>query len=453
MTSESSTTPLTLIHDLETWLQTQEPRVATWVEQVDFRASVGEVCSVPGADGRIVAVLAGIQDRNDPYQYAALPQRLPPGTYHFADSLTQTQANAAALGWALGSYVYRRYGKSQIFAVLSWPEQAQVEHVQAIIDAIFLGRELITTPANDMGPAQLAQAAQTLAGKYGAEASLIVGDDLLTQNFPAVHAVGRAAGADAAPRLIDFSWGDASHPKVTLVGKGVCFDTGGLDIKGASGMLMMKKDMGGAATVLALAQMVMADRLPVRLRVIIPAVENSVAGNAMRPLDVLQTRKGLTVEVGNTDAEGRLILSDALALADAESPDLLIDFATLTGAARVALGTELPALYATDDDVAAAILTAGKKVYDPLWRMPLHTPYRRHLDSPIADIHNISKGSYGGSITAALFLKEFVTNTASWVHIDTMAWNLDSRPGRPAGGEPMGARALAQMLRTRYPAK
>ncbi|MGB1275785.1 MAG: leucyl aminopeptidase family protein, partial [Nannocystaceae bacterium] len=363
MTSESSTTPLTLIHDLETWLQTQEPRVATWVEQVDFRASVGEVCSVPGADGRIVAVLAGIQDRNDPYQYAALPQRLPPGTYHFADSLTQTQANAAALGWALGSYVYRRYGKSQIFAVLSWPEQAQVEHVQAIIDAIFLGRELITTPANDMGPAQLAQAAQTLAGKYGAEASLIVGDDLLTQNFPAVHAVGRAAGADAAPRLIDFSWGDASHPKVTLVGKGVCFDTGGLDIKGASGMLMMKKDMGGAATVLALAQMVMADRLPVRLRVIIPAVENSVAGNAMRPLDVLQTRKGLTVEVGNTDAEGRLILSDALALADAESPDLLIDFATLTGAARVALGTELPALYATDDDVAAAILTAGKEVY------------------------------------------------------------------------------------------
>lgn len=450
MTQTPSTLPITLVDDLQAWLESQQPRVANWVKQVDFQAKPGDVCPIPGADGTIEQVLAGCQDREDPYQYAALPQRLPPGAYHFADTLTTAQANAAALGWSLGSYVFRRYGKSQTFATLRWPEAAEQERVQAIVDGVYLGRDLITTPANDMGPAQLAEAAVALADKHGAEVSLIVGDDLLAQNYPAVHAVGRAAGPDAAPRLIDLTWGQADHPKVTLVGKGVCFDSGGLDIKSAAGMLLMKKDMGGAATVLALAQMVMADRLPIRLRVLIPAVENSVSGNAMRPLDVLQTRKGLTVEVGNTDAEGRLILSDALAEADSEKPDLLIDFATLTGAARVALGTELPALYATDDEVADAILSAGLQAHDPLWRMPLHTPYRRHLDSQVADIHNISKGSYGGSITAALFLKEFVTHTTAWVHIDTMAYNLDSRPGKPAGGEPIGARALAAMLRARY---
>ncbi len=424
--------------------------MTNWVKQVDFQAKPGDVCPVPGEDGTIAFALAGCDDREDPYQYAALPQRLPPGAYHFADTLTTTEADAAALGWSLGSYVYRRYGKSQTFATLRWPEQTSQQRVQATVDAVFLGRDLITTPANDMGPAQLAEAAQALAAKHGASCTLIVGDDLLTQNYPAVHAVGRAAAPEAAPRLIDITWGQADHPKVTLVGKGVCFDSGGLDIKSASGMLLMKKDMGGAATVLAVAQMVMAAELPVRLRVLIPAVENSVAGNAMRPLDVLQTRKGLTVEVGNTDAEGRLILCDALAEADSEKPDLLIDFATLTGAARVALGTELPALYATSDEVAAAILEAGLKVRDPLWRMPLHRPYRRHLDTPVADIHNIAKGSFGGSITAALFLNEFVTHTTSWVHVDTMAYNLDSRPGRPIGGEPMGARAVAQMLYTRY---
>ncbi len=311
-----------------------------------------------------------------------------------------------------------------------------------------LARDLINTPANDMSPEALAQAAVDVAKRYGARHRVIIGDDLLKERLPAVHAVGRAAAV--APRLVDIEWGDASNPKVTLVGKGVCFDTGGLDIKPGASMLLMKKDMGGAAVALALAQTIMDAKLPVRLRVILPMVENSIAGNAFRPGDVLGTRKGLTVEVGNTDAEGRLILCDALALADEEQPDLLIDTATLTGAARVALGPELPALFGNDDDIVEAVLRAGAAESDPLWRLPLWSGYDDELSSKIADVNNISASGFSGSIIAALYLRRFVSNARAWLHIDLYAWNGKERPGRPVGAEPQTVRALYAFLKQRY---
>ncbi|MGH6959389.1 MAG: leucyl aminopeptidase family protein, partial [Dongiaceae bacterium] len=320
------------------------------------------------------------------------------------------------------------------------------EAVERTARAVFLVRDLVNTPAEDMGPAELAAAAEGVARAAGARLKVVVGDALLKANYPMVHAVGRASAR--APRLIDLRWGDRG-PRIALVGKGVCFDSGGLDLKPSSNMLLMKKDMGGAAHVLALAQMIMATGLPVRLRVLVPAVENSVSGNAFRPLDVLRSRKGLTVEVGNTDAEGRLILADALAEACTEKPDLLVDCATLTGAARVALGTDLPALFANDDATAEALLRHGQAEDDPLWRLPLHRPYRKQLDSKVADINNVSAGAYGGAITAALFLAEFVEPAVPWVHIDMMAWNVSARPGRPEGGEAVALRALYALIAER----
>ncbi len=299
-----------------------------------------------------------------------------------------------------------------------------------------------------MGPSHLADAAMVMAEQHGADVRLVVGDDLLEEGFPAIHAVGRAAAN--APRLIDITWGKPGKPKLTLVGKGVCFDTGGLDLKSASNMKLMKKDMGGGALVLGLAHALMDADLPVRLRVLVPAVENSVAGNAYRPLDVINTRKGKTVEVGNTDAEGRIIMCDALALAEEDRPDLIIDAATLTGAARVALGTKLPALFSTDDEAAEALLAAGREVGDELWRLPLHKPYRKYLDSRVADINNIASTGYGGAISAALYLREFVGKKRSWIHIDTMGYNTSSEPGRPSGGEAFALRALYAMLNKRY---
>ena len=314
--------------------------------------------------------------------------------------------------------------------------------------ATYLVRDLVNTPANDLGPAELAEAAAAVARGAGVRANIIVGDDLLAKNYPLVHAVGRASARP--PRLVDFAWGTPDAPKVTLVGKGVCFDTGGLDLKPSSNMLLMKKDMGGAAVVLGLAQMIMDAGLKVRLRVLIPAVENSVSGNAYRPGDVLATRKGKTVELGNTDAEGRLILADALTEADGEEPSLLVDCATLTGAARVALGPDLPALFTPSDDLARDLLRHGDAQSDPLWRMPLHAPYRDYLDSKIADFNNAADTSFAGSITAALFLKEFVSRTQAWAHIDLYAWNAKTRPGRPAGGEAMAMRALYALVAERY---
>jgi len=333
-------------------------------------------------------------------------------------------------------------------AALVPPPEADLAYAQTAADATAFARDLINTPANDLTPRALAQAAVDVAAANGATVRRYVGDELLAANFPTVHAVGRAGAI--APELVDFEWGNAAHPRVTLVGKGVCFDSGGLDIKPPSGMLLMKKDMGGAACVLALAQLIMQNQLPVRLRVVIPAVENAIAGNAFRPGDVLATRAGLSVEVGNTDAEGRLILCDALALADAEAPDLLIDMATLTGAARVALGPEVPALFTSDATLAKELMNAGAAETDPLWQLPLWSSYDDELSSKIADLNNVSASGFSGSIIAGLFLQRFVTQAKQWVHLDLYAWNAKDRPGRPVGAEAQCVRALFAYLQSRF---
>ncbi|MCB2102306.1 MAG: leucyl aminopeptidase family protein [Rhodobacterales bacterium] len=361
-------------------------------------------------------------------------------------------AEAAALGWTLGTYRFDRYKSDgdpdKPHPALVWPAAADRAWVTALAQATTLVRNLVNTPAGDMGPDALGQAALDLAKTHGADCRIIVGDDLLAEGYPAVHAVGRAAAK--APRLIDLRWGHPAAPRVTLVGKGVCFDTGGLDIKPAAGMKLMKKDMGGAAHALGLAQVVMALGLPVRLRVLIPAVENAISGNALYPLDVVPTRRGKTIEIGHTDAEGRVILADALAEGSDENPEVLIDFATLTGAARVALGTELPALFSPDEALAADLLAAGTAADDAVWRLPLFEPYRRLVKGKSADLTNAPEGGFGGAITAALFLQAFVAPGVPWAHFDIMAWNTASRPGRPEGGEAMALRAAATCLRRRY---
>ncbi len=426
------------------WLKKQTKEDQAWLKSVGFRAEPGQTALVSGKGGTLKLVVVGTS--GSLWDFAGLPSTLPKGKYVLEAG---ADADVVALGWALGAYRFDRYRKTpRAPAVLVWPADADKARVTLLAEGIKLARDLINTPASDLGPEELAQAAVDLAASHDAKAKVIVGAKLLSSNYPAVHAVGRASSR--APRLVDFSWGARSNPRVTLVGKGVCFDSGGLDLKSAGAMKLMKKDMGGAALVLGLAHAIMAAKLPVRLRVLVPAVENSVSGNAMRPLDVLSTRKGLTVEVGNTDAEGRLILADALAEGDGESPALLLDAATLTGAARVALGTGLPALFSTDDAWAEAILAAGREVQDPLWRMPLHDDYRPLLDSTVADLSSTGAGSYGGAITAALFLREFITRSRPWVHIDTMAFNLDSKPGRPQGGEAFALRALFRALEKRF---
>lgn len=449
--SGSDAVPLTPLRPdaLEGWLADQPESVRTWLRAVDFKAEPGTTAFLPGPDGALARVLVGVSGLDDPWALAGLPGSLPERSYRLDPEPAPAEATRAALGWVLGTYSFGRY-KAAVrgFARLVWPAAADRAAVVRTASATFLVRDLINTPANDLGPAELAAAAAELAGEFGAGITVIVGDDLLARNYPAIHAVGRASAR--APRLIDLRWGDPAHPRLTLVGKGVCFDTGGLDLKPSSGMLLMKKDMGGAAHVLGLARMVMMAELPVCLRVLIPAVENAVSGDAFRPLDVLRTRKGLTVEVGNTDAEGRLVLCDALAEADSERPDLIIDFATLTGAARVALGVELPALFCNHDDVAEALLAASAATADPLWRLPLWQPYRKQLDSKVADLSNVSSGPYAGAITAALFLEQFVSRSTPWVHLDVMAWNTSARPGRPEGGEALGLRAVFALLERRY---
>ncbi len=431
------------------WLRSQKSTVKAWVSAQDFSGRQGEIAKIYSGDKKVKAVVVGVEPDGSPFPYAHLPAALGSGRWAFDKSLEDEAANDAALGWALGTYVFDRYKKSSAkFGTLVWPEAADQAKVERLAASTAYARDLVTTPAGDLGPTALADSAKALAKEFGAKCTVIVGDKLLAENYPAVHAVGRAC--TDAPRLIDIVWGDAAAPKVTLVGKGVCFDTGGLDIKPSSGMLLMKKDMGGAAMVLAIARAVMDAKLNVRLRVLVPAVENSVAGNAFHPQDVLQTRKGLTVEVGNTDAEGRLILCDALAEADSEKPDLILDFATLTGAARVALGTDVPALFSNDDELANELVAAGQRTGDLLWRMPLHQPYKRSLDSSIADINNVGGSRYGGAITAALFLESFVSSSTAWAHVDLMAYNLENRPGRPIGGEAMGVRAAYAMLEARY---
>jgi leucyl aminopeptidase len=416
-----------------------------------FAAKPGECLTLPGADGRIAHVLFGLEEETakwrDLLRPGQLPGLLPPGVYRFANA--PHDMRLAALAFALGSYRFSRYRKNDAPDVrLVPPDGIDVVEISRTAEAAALARDLINTPANDMGPEQLAAAAELLANRFGADFSCITGDELLAQNFPLIHAVGMAS--PRAPRLIDFIWGDPAHPKVTLVGKGVCFDTGGLDLKPSAGMLIMKKDMGGAANVLALAAMVMDAGLKVRLRVLIPAVENAVAGNAFRPLDVFTSRKGITVEIGNTDAEGRLVLADALALADEEKPDLLIDLGTLTGAARVALGPDLPPFYTSDEELALDVARCARAENDPLWRMPLWPPYDSWLDSKVANVNNAPSGTFAGSITCALFLQRFVEAATSWLHVDIYGWTPTAKPARPEGGECQAARAIYRLLSERY---
>ena len=441
---------------LETWLDGAGARAGRWLRATGFEAKPGAAAPLPGPDGGLDSVLLAVGEAADPWSFAGLPERLGPGDYAFDAARgfewTERSATAAALGWMLGNYRFDCYESksSRPAPVAAAPAGADTVLARRLARAVGLARDLINTPANDMGPADLERVARGLAEAHGASLAVTTGAALLEANYPTVHAVGRASAR--APRLIDLRWGDGSAPRATLVGKGVCFDSGGLDLKTAAGMRLMKKDMGGAALVLGLAGAVMDAGLGLRLRALIPAVENAVSGDSFRPGDIVRTRAGTTVEVGNTDAEGRLVLCDALAEADGEAPDLLIDAATLTGAARVALGTEVPALFTADDALADDLARHAREEADPLWRLPLWAPYRNLLDSPFADLNNVSEGPYGGAVTAALFLGEFVTQAARWAHIDCMGWNLRARPGRPKGGEAGALRALYALLAERYPA-
>jgi len=430
----------------------EAPESRAWAAAHGFEAKPAQCLVLPGPAGGVERVLFGVPSDPTLWDWAALvgalPVSSPPAVFQL-QQLDSRQADRCCLGWALACYRFARYKTpTSDLPRYAWPEGANRESVTRQAEAIALARDLVNTPAEDMGPEELAGTIEGVAGRHGAHYTCIEGDDLLQQNYPCVHAVGRAA--DRAPRLADLTWGDPDAPKITLVGKGVVFDSGGLDLKPSAGMKLMKKDMGGSASALALAHAVMAAGLSVRLRLLVPCVENAVSGNAFRPLDVLDSRKGKTVEVGNTDAEGRLVLCDALAEADGEDPDLILDFATLTGAARVALGTELPALFCNDDAWADDYLGAGLAVTDPLWRLPLHRPYRRFIKSPVADLNNISSTPMGGAITAALFLQEFVSDGQAWAHVDTMGWIDSAQPGRPVGGEAFGVRAALAMLEQRY---
>ncbi|MGF1612636.1 MAG: M17 family metallopeptidase [Gammaproteobacteria bacterium] len=431
------------------WLEQQDEPTRRWVAATSFQAKAGTFCLMPSPGAELGKVIAGITSRADPWALGDLPINLPPQDYRLEANWTVELIERALVGWALGAYQFTHYRTDpQPRARLAIPPTCNVTAVQNPIEAIYLVRDLINTPADDMMPEQLAEAMARLAREFGGEIKQMVGDELLTNDFPAIHAVGRAS--QHPPRLIDLRWGDESNPKLTLVGKGVCFDTGGLDLKSAKAMRLMKKDMGGAAHALGLGRLVMAAALPVRLRVLIAAVENAIAGNALHPGDVIRTRQGLTVEIDNTDAEGRLILCDALAESSREQPELVLDFATLTGAARTALGTDIPALFCRQDDVASGLLRSAEREQDPLWRLPLYAPYRALLKSTLADLLNATDSPYAGAITAALFLGEFVPENTPWAHLDLMAFNLTGRPGRPEGGEAMGLRGIFRYLVERF---
>lgn len=436
-------------------LQEQLKPHAAWLKAAGFAAASGKVQLLPSASGGIDGVVFGVGKDEDPFALAALATALPEGTYRLDVTPAGSSATMLALAWAMGHYKFSQYkskgtdrasGGGQ--ARLVWPADADHGHVLRVSRGLFLARDLVNTPSNDMGPAELAKAAAQVAKEFGANVSVTEGKALVEHNYPMIWAVG--AGSTRAPRLVDMRWGDQRHPKVTLVGKGVCFDSGGLDIKPSSAMLTMKKDMGGAAAVLGIAQMVMDAKLPICLRVLIPAVENSISGDAYRPGDVLTSRKGLTVEIGNTDAEGRLVLADALAEADVEGPELLICMATLTGAARVATGFDLPPFFTQDDKLAAQLQAAADQEHDAMWRFPLWRGYRELIESKIADLTNNPGSPNAGAITAALFLARFVEKAKSFAHFDIAAWNDRARPGRPVGAEAQGIRAIYAMLRSRY---
>jgi len=428
------------------WLDVQTAQTKDWLSATQFQSEAGSVRLIPDANGKLSRVVCCVADIDNLWGVGNLPFALPEGLYKF--DVTDLQYASYAIAWGLGAYQFTRYKKPARQPAQLYLHTHSAAYVNNIVESIYLVRDCINTPADDMGPSELAVVAETLAKQYGAQFTQIIGEDLLKQNYASIYTVGRAS--DDAPRLLDIRWGNPAHPKVTLVGKGVCFDTGGLDIKSSSYMLLMKKDMGGCAHVLGLARMIMQAALPVCLRVLIPAVENAVSGNAYRPGDVITSRKGLTIEIGNTDAEGRVVLSDALTEAVSEKPELLIDMATLTGAARVALGTELPAVFSNHDQLVHDVIKQGEKIHDSMWRLPLFAMYRELINSSIADINNNSSEPYAGAITAALFLKEFVPDEIPWLHFDLMAWNTRTRPGRPQGGEAMALRALFAYLENRY---
>ncbi len=456
-TESAGARPIWLVGEqgLSNWLELQPQSVRTWVRTHGFQAERQKLLLVPTATGDSIAgALLGLgptPELSEPtiWTSAGLPDRLPPGRYRFAGTFSVWGATQLTLGWEYGSYRFSRYRKppAEIPSLVT-PAGADLEYVRLASEALAEARDLINTPANDLGPAELGEAVQRLALQHEAECRIIIGEDLLRQNYPLIHEVGK--GSAREPRLIDMRWGKRGAPQVTLVGKGVCFDTGGLDIKPSAGMLLMKKDMGGAALTLALARMLLESDAPVRLRLLIPAVENSVSGRSFRPGDVLKSRQGLTVEVGNTDAEGRLVLADALAEADREEPELLIDLATLTGAARVALGPELPAIYSNPPELAMELRQVGEQEADPMWPMPLWAGYDDDLASRVADLNNVSTTPFAGSIIGALFLKRFVTRTRNWLHADVYAWNAKERPGRSVGADPHTVRALYRLIRQRF---
>ncbi len=429
------------------WRDAQPPAIGAWLDGQAFNAAAGSLVLLPG-DAGVAGALMGIGEPQDPYSYAHAPHGLPVGDWTLVSPLAPEARAALQLGWGLGAYRFTRYRDPvRAPARLLLAKDTQDAEALDVLEACVRVRDLVNTPTEHMGPDELEAAAREMAKVHGAHVEVVCGEQLLEQNFPAIHAVGRAS--HRAPRLIKLHWGDASMPHVVLVGKGVCFDTGGLDIKPADGMRNMKKDMGGAAHALALAGLVMARKLPVRLTLLVPAVENAIGPNAFRPGEVIATRQGLSVEIDNTDAEGRLVLCDALTYAGEQSPDIVLDFATLTGAARVALGPDLPALFANDDDLANDWLAAGQRTSDPLWRMPLWRPYLRYLTSGIADIANAGS-RMAGAVTAALYLERFLPPQQKWAHLDVYAWNDSDRPGRPAGGEALALRAAFEMLKTRY---
>lgn len=426
------------------WRDAQPPHVRAWLETQAFDATPATALVLPGADGAMAGAVLAVGDALDPFAYGHGPQLLPARDWTLATDLPDTEREALHLGWGLGAYRFSRYKSAP-----RMPARLVVDRFEAdvadVLAACVRVRDLVNTPTQHMGPDELENLVCELSERFGAHIRVVGGEDLLTENFPAIHAVGRAS--HRAPRLIRLDWGDAAHPHVAIVGKGVCFDTGGLDIKPADGMRNMKKDMGGAAHAIALAELVMAQRLPLRITLLVPAVENAIGPDSLRPGEVISTRSGATVEIDNTDAEGRLILGDALVHAAEESPALILDFATLTGAARIALGPDLPALYANDDALAARVLDLGVAQRDVLWRMPLWRPYWRYFTSAIADFANSGPSRMAGSITAALYLERFVPAQQKWLHVDVYSWNDADRPGRPAGGEAQSLRAMYALLR------
>lgn len=441
--------PLSLVTraDFGLWRDTLPAAAAAWVQAQGFDGSAGTALSLPGSDGALAGAALGLGDPLDPYAYGHAPFALPARTWRAHGQLDPAVADALRLGWGLGSYRFSRYKAPARAPALLLSDAPADDEVFAVLAASVRVRDLINTPTEHMGPDELEAVSREIAERHGAQIEVTAGDDLIARNFPAIHAVGRAS--HRAPRLIALRWGEQSHPHIAIVGKGVCFDTGGLDLKAADGMRWMKKDMGGAAHAIALAELIMARKLPLRITLLVPAVENAVGPDAFRPGEVIATRQGISVEIDNTDAEGRVVLCDALTYAGESHPDLLLDFATLTGAARIALGPDLPALYSNHDALAQQWLDAGIAQRDPLWRMPLWRPYLRYLTSHIADIANGGPSKMAGSVTAALYLERFVPAELPWAHLDVYSWNDADRPGRPAGGEAQGLRAVYALLKAR----